>query len=157
MVAIIFILLIVFQIKHFLADYPLQNEFMLGKFKDKGWVIPLATHAGVHAWATFWVSSMFFTGTGFRGLGICISLALLDFTVHFIVDRIKASSKLLGRFKALSALEWNSLNVHPGFTDKDRMNAIRSNKYFWWSLGADQMAHHLTHYLIIYLILKFSF
>ena len=29
----IFILLILFQIKHFLCDFPLQGKYMLGKFK----------------------------------------------------------------------------------------------------------------------------
>jgi hypothetical protein len=30
----------------------------------------------------------------------------------------------------------------------------QGNTLFWWSLGvADQMAHHLTHYLIIWLLL----
>lgn len=32
----LFILLILFQIKHFVADYLLQGEYMLGKFKP-GW------------------------------------------------------------------------------------------------------------------------
>ena len=31
----IFVLLFAFQMKHFLADYPLQNVYMLGKFKEK--------------------------------------------------------------------------------------------------------------------------
>ncbi len=43
------VLLVVFQLKHFMADYPLQNEYMLGKFKAKGWFAPLALHAGVHS------------------------------------------------------------------------------------------------------------
>ena len=30
----IFILLVIFQFKHFIADYLLQNNYMLGKFKD---------------------------------------------------------------------------------------------------------------------------
>lgn len=30
---------------------------------------------------------------------------------------------------------------------------LQSNKFFWWSLGLDQMVHHLTHYIIIYLII----
>lgn len=135
-----FELLIIFQIKHFLADYPLQNEYMLRKFlPDNKYILPLLTHSFVHALFTFLI-----TITYTKNLSLAFSLALLDLTIHFIVDRIKASPKLLGRFQAL--------------TKKDFMNGVteeqkKSNKLFWWSLGLDQTAHHLTHYLIIYLIL----
>lgn len=29
---------------------------------------------------------------------------------------------------------------------------IKSNTYFWWALGLDQMVHHLTHYVFIAMI-----
>ena len=46
-------LMVVFQTKHFLCDYPLQNEYMLGKFKPgSDWVLPLGAHALVHALVT---------------------------------------------------------------------------------------------------------
>lgn len=114
-------LLVVFQLKHFIADYPLQNEYMLGKFKAKGWELPLAAHAGVHALFTF-------------GIILCINpvmalpLAVLDFVIHFGVDRLKAAPNYGGKFKP-------------------------DQKEFWWALGADQMAHHLTHYAIIFVAL----
>jgi hypothetical protein len=42
--------LVAFQIKHFLADFPLQGKYMLGKFKGgTDWVLPLVAHSGVHA------------------------------------------------------------------------------------------------------------
>jgi hypothetical protein len=47
--------------------------------------------------------------------------------IHFIVDRIKSSPKLGGRFKP-------------------------NETYFWWALGADQLAHGLTYILLIYLV-----
>lgn len=116
---------IMYQIKHFICDYPLQTPYMLGKFKP-GWEFlgPLAAHCGVHALFTFTLSSyllwdrestFFFAGW----------LASVDFVIHFIMDRIKAGPKYLGRFKDMY------------------------HKYFWWSLGFDQMVHHLTHYFII--------
>lgn len=122
MVNNIFILLILFQIKHFLADYPFQGKYMLGKFKDGwDWVIPLLTHTFVH---------FLFT------LGICLLvnpslwwLALVDMGIHFCMDRIKAGKKFLGRFKI-------------------------EDKKFWWALGFDQMVHHLTHYFVIYMLIK---
>lgn len=61
---------------------------------------------------------------------LALSVALLDLVVHFTMDRIKAGPKYLGRFKDMY------------------------DKKFWWSLGLDQSVHHLTHYLIIYLLLN---
>ena len=116
----VIILLIIFQIKHFLADYPLQNTYMLGKFKDGwGWVLPLVAHCGVHAWVTLGI--VFFVNPSLWWL------SLVDFSLHFTMDRIKAWKLLLGRFKP-------------------------EQPYFWWSLGFDQMFHHITHYLIIYIL-----
>lgn len=122
----IFILLIIFQIKHFLCDYPLQTRYMLGKF-NAGWsfIPPLALHCTVHAVVTFLIVAAF-TGGDLR---LSTLLAILDFVMHFIQDRIKAGPKYLGRWKP-------------------------DNKYFWWALGQDQMVHHFTHYFIIFLVIR---
>ena len=37
---------------------------------------------------------------------------------------------------------------------KNAEDKLRSNVYFWWALGLDQGVHHLTHYLIIYLVVS---
>lgn len=117
----IFILLIVFQIKHLIADFPLQNEYMLGKFKrGKDFILPLAAHAGVHFVFTFFIVFFFKFD-----IMLALTLALFDFFTHFIIDRIKASPDLLGRW-------------------------IPSQKMFWNMIGVDQMCHHLVHYSIIY-------
>lgn len=116
------LLLIAFQLKHFVCDYPLQTAYMLGKFKGgSGWIEPLAAHAAVHAVSSAAIASLFL-GWGAAAIGA------IDFAVHFIVDRIKASPSMLGRYKP-------------------------TQKAFWNALGADQAAHHLTHYLLIWLIL----
>lgn len=159
----IMILLVIFQIKHFIADYPLQNTFMLGKFKDKGWILPLSAHCGVHAIFTFLISIHF-------SLRLAIICAIIDFVFHFIMDRIKASSKLLGKYQSISKSEYKSLfdskalcedglkTTHPELVKESqrRLHEIeerfRSNTKFWWSLGLDQGVHHLTHYLIIFLL-----
>lgn len=40
---------VAFLIKHFLADFLLQTDWMAaGKDRPKGWLLPLAAHAGVH-------------------------------------------------------------------------------------------------------------
>jgi hypothetical protein len=168
------LLIVIYQIKHFLADYPLQTPYMLGKFKDKGWVQPLATHCAVHSLFTIVIASMY------AGVGLLAScLALFDFTAHFIMDRIKASPKMLGRYTALTKDDFKEHNdVVSQFTQEIRdlslsqetlpmaaevraglnteklewHDRLRSNKLFWWSLGFDQMVHHLTHYVIIAVI-----
>ena len=118
----IFLLLIAFQIKHFICDYPLQGTYMLGKLRDTTLVLPLAAHAAVHATATFLIAIWF-------SLHLAIILAITDFILHFTIDRLKASPNYGGRFKP-------------------------DQTYFWWALGADQMAHHLTHYAFIFVLLQ---
>ena len=117
----IFLLLVIFQLKLFLADYPLQFGYMLGKFKpDRSFFWPLVAHCSVHAAFTLAIVLCFNPGVWW--------LALVDGVIHFFMDRLKAGPKYLGRFKDLYS------------------------KQFWWSLGFDQMVHHLTHYYIIYKI-----
>lgn len=162
----IFLLLIIFQLKHFIADYPLQNAYMLGKFKDKGWVKPLAAHCGVHAVMTFCIALYF-------GLVTALLVSVLDFVLHFTMDRVKASPKLLGRFHALSKGEFMGiisargvaadgvklLSEGPAKEECKKQvveidKRIKSNTYFWWALGVDQMVHHFTDFLIIYILLN---
>ena len=123
MLTTIFLLLGLFQVKHFISDYPLQNQYMLGKFKGgTEWILPLLAHTSVHAIGTF-IIAIFFVS-----FPLAITLAILDFCIHSIMDRIKASPDLLGRFNP-------------------------EQPYFWWALGFDQMIHHLTHYLLIAIII----
>jgi hypothetical protein len=147
-------LLIAFQVKHLLADYFLQTPWMLGKFKP-GWDFlgPLAAHCGVHAFATliiFWLVR--------ADLWLALSLAALDFTLHFLMDRVKASPRMLGRWKPLTAAEMLEAQQvvqaeeSYGVCSWERSNArdrLRGNTRFWWSLGFDQFFHHLTHYGLI--------
>jgi hypothetical protein len=122
----VFLLLVVFQVKHFIADFPLQFPYMLRKL-SAGWefVWPLTLHCTVHAVLT---------------LFICLVvephywwLAILDFVVHFIMDRIKSGPRYLGRFRD-----------------------VTSSK-FWMAFGFDQMVHHLTHFYIIWVLLTHTF
>ena len=117
---LIFLLLVLYQIKHFLCDYPLQTQYMLGKFKGGcEWKLPLTAHAAVHAAGTLVIGLCFAPV-----FGIAMLLALLDFAAHFGIDRLKV--------------------VKGSYSQTD--------KRFWWALGADQMAHHFTHYAIISLL-----
>lgn len=123
MILDIFLLLILFQFKHFIADYPLQTQYMLGKMSKESWIAPLISHVLVHGVFTYLIVIVFT-----QSLWLAIILTILDMTIHFTMDRIKASPYKLGRFKP-------------------------EQPYFWWALGFDQMIHHLTHYLLIYIVI----
>src|SRR5690348_3089163 len=84
------LLLVIFHVKHFFADFVFQNVYMLQKSRpDWNFAIPLAIHCGVHALATLaialWWNPSFWW------------LAILDFVVHFVMDRIKAGPRYFGR------------------------------------------------------------
>lgn len=161
----IYLLLLLFQVKHFLADYPLQGKYMLGKFKKyPDFILPLLAHCGVHAFFTFLIS-YFSTNSWLFSLNV----ALFDLSAHFVVDRIKASPNMLGKFKALSKSEMLQImridkeimegyngcaeNAHKRWT-MEKSEKLRSNTYFWWALGWDQFMHHMTHYFIVWSILN---
>jgi hypothetical protein len=160
MIGTIFALLILFQLKHFIADYPLQGNYMLGKFKP-GWDFlgPLSAHCLVHAVMTFAIT------VWYTPVAVALGLAGLDFVIHFLMDRIKAGPKYLGRFKALNEFEWKAYTkkidkaveeeaIYDCYVAETVFNIRKqSNQFFWWSLGLDQMVHHLTHYLIILIII----
>ena len=118
----VIIILIALQIKHFVCDYPLQSQFMLQKANKDNWVMPLLSHSLVHSIGTFLVF-MFFD------LKIALILSIMDFILHFVVDRIKASPNIGNR--------WSM--------DKPQ---------FWWALGLDQMAHHLINILFVIILIK---
>ena len=114
-------LLVFFQVKHFIADFVLQNVWMLQKSRpDWDFVPPLAIHCGVHAGMTLvavlYVNPMYWW------------LAVLDFVIHFTMDRVKAGPRYLGRY-----------------------HDVRS-KAFWVTFGIDQMVHHLTHLYIAWFL-----
>lgn len=119
-----------FKLKHFLADFPFQTQFMLRKTRERDWVKPLALHCLVHAGLTFLLinvlSSSCFTLSSETTLLIAAKLAAFDFVSHFIMDRVKASPKMLGRF--------NDYRLKP----------------FWLSLGLDQLIHGLSDLFVIW-------
>ncbi len=98
-----FILLIIFQFKHYIADFPLQREYMLRKTLPQwGFVLPLVTHCLVHAALTLIVCLFYAPHLWW--------LSFVDFVVHFLMDRIKSGPRYLGRFNDLKkAGFWNTL------------------------------------------------
>jgi hypothetical protein len=153
----IWLLLVLYQVKHFLCDYLFQTPWMLGKFKAyPDWILPLLAHAGVHGVGTFLIAYAVKPESA-------LWLALLDMVVHFTVDRIKASPNLGGRWKTLSANEYSERLRFSRYSSTDKnllevaqysKKVLKGNTYFWWALGADQMAHHLCHYFIIWRLMQ---
>ncbi len=91
-VSYLFILLIIFQIKQFVADFPLQNRYMLQKTRsDWSFIPPLALHCAIHALITLVIVTFLQPQLWW--------LAIFDFIVHFTMDRIKAGPRYLGRFR----------------------------------------------------------
>lgn len=162
-IEVFLVLLVVFQFKHLVCDYFLQGFYMLGKFKPyPAYILPLLAHVGVHGIATFGIA--LFMGSLPQAIGV----ALLDMGIHFWVDRVKASPEMLGRFKNFSGREFRAMmggGLPYGFADSGNFKEtvvlsdaevkarFKSNKFFWWAMGGDQMMHHLTHYLIIWMLL----
>ncbi len=116
-----FLLLVLFQFKHFAADFPFQSQYMLKKVRP-GWdfVPPLALHCAFHAFLTLSVVWALVPSLWW--------LATLDFAIHFMMDRIKSGPRYLGRYNNLSKKAfWNCL----GF---DQMVHHLTHFYIVWML-----------------------
>ena len=77
------ILIFIFQIKHFVADYLLQGKYMLGKFKSVGWELPLTAHVAVHMAMTFCILIWYLP------IEFALVLSMMDMSIHFLIDRAK--------------------------------------------------------------------
>lgn len=76
-------LMLAFQVKHYLADFVLQTNWMAhGKDSTMGWQLPLTAHAGLHGLGTLCIAAV-------AALRLWW-LALLDIAVHGLIDRGKA-------------------------------------------------------------------
>ncbi len=74
----------VFAVKHVAADFLLQTNAMArGKERPRGWLWPLAAHAGCHAALTLAIVLVVAPRLWW--------LALVDFGVHGVVDRGKSA------------------------------------------------------------------
>ena len=134
----VFILIVAFQLKHYIADYILQFRIKdaIKKFDAEGWIKPLSIHAFHHFGGTFTISTLYLGYCEFCPYSLyfwtlVMSVSILDFVAHFTIDRLKASPNIGGRFH------------YP-------------TKEYFQIMGLDQMAHHLTHYLITFALIYFS-
>ncbi|WP_246318816.1 DUF3307 domain-containing protein [Peteryoungia desertarenae] len=104
---------LIFILKQLLGDFFLQTRWMAsGKESKTDWLLPLAAHAAIHAALTLSICLIFAPHLAW--------LAIVDFIVHFVIDRAKAVTK-----------------ISYGLTADRRA--------YWWLFGTDQTLHHLTH------------
>ena len=120
----IFILLLIFQAKHLIADYYLQFPYMYEtKGQKTNWFEGLYDHASVHAGFTMIIIFGYMIYDGNIHLNLLMYLILFDFVSHFVVDRWKATRE--GGPDTVS---------------------------FWKNLGIDQALHHTVGIIIIWMI-----
>jgi hypothetical protein len=93
-------LYVAFTIKHLLADFIFQTNWMAqGKTQAQGWLAPLAAHAGIHALLTLLLALALLPSLWWLGL--------VDFVVHTIIDRGKAlATRGLGLHETDNAWWW---------------------------------------------------
>lgn len=107
-------LYIVFRLKHFACDFMLQSDWMAltkGKSGKEGYKA-LFSHTLIHAIGTLIIVLAF--------APVLWWLAVVDFVIHSIVDRLKGI-----------------VTLKQGWGTKDT--------FFWWAFGADQELHNYTH------------
>jgi hypothetical protein len=96
--------MVVFAIKHVLADFVLQTAWMAtGKDAKTGWALPLLTHCAIHgALATAILLAL---APRFWWLG------LVDFVVHLIIDRAKGWCSATFNINTEHAWFWTLIGV----------------------------------------------
>jgi hypothetical protein len=93
------LLMAAFTIKQFLADFPLQTEWMArGKERAEKNLAPLAFHAGVHGLLSTIIAVLAVPGLWWLGL--------VDFVVHFAVDFGKSAVSRRTQWKPGDAAFW---------------------------------------------------
>jgi hypothetical protein len=101
----LFVLLVLFQLKHFIADYPLQIQFMLKKFSDKftEWFPALLSHACIHGILTTIIILLVEPSLWYLGF--------LDLITHFTIDLLKASKRIGSRWTPQNKFFWWALGL----------------------------------------------
>jgi hypothetical protein len=108
--------MLLLTLKHVVADFFLQNNWIAtGKDARTGWALPLTVHCLIHGALTTLIIIPFAPKLWFLGL--------VDFAVHFVIDRTKGF--IVSRY-----------DVRP------------DHRWFWWLIGIDQALHHLTGFAL---------
>lgn len=115
--------LLLFMIKHFVCDFPLQAFPWMYRNKGTYGHIGGITHALIHGAATLLLINYVVPSSG---ISLCIGA--LDFVAHYHIDYAKMKTGV--RF-----------NLKPD-----------NSEWFWILLGFDQLLHFLTYYWFITLL-----
>jgi hypothetical protein len=107
-------------VKHFVCDFPLQTSPWM--YRNKGTYMHMGgiAHSAIHAVGT-WLVLFFFIGAQ-----QALLYALLDFVLHYHID-------------------WAKLHLNKRYDWRPD-----NSNWFWILLGFDQLAHHITYFVIIY-------
>jgi hypothetical protein len=123
MTTIIFLLL-AFQVKHFIVDFPMQTPF---QWQNKGTYGHLGgiLHAGLHAAATLAILMLF-------NIPFIASflLALAEGIVHYHID-------------------WAKMNIN-----RAKGWECNKHAQFWVLLGFDQLLHQLTYIALLWAVVE---
>lgn len=111
------LLLLCFQLKHFLVDFVWQSDKQLEAKSIYGKLAGLE-HAGLHALFTYLIL------VHFLDIGSSITLALIDFVLHYHID-------------------WARLHI------SKRNNLTAGDSIYIKWLGFDQFLHQLTYLVIV--------
>lgn len=88
-----------FTLKHFVADFLLQNGWIAkGKDLPEGWPLPLAAHLAIHAGMTFAIALVVAPPLWW--------LAAVDFVIHGVIDRAKSLISQRGGWKIEDQRFW---------------------------------------------------
>jgi hypothetical protein len=120
-----FILLLAFQLKHFVADYPLQNYQMVvekGQYGKAGGIY----HSLIHAVCTLVVLIAFNYIVFPIEYTVVFAVAALEFFIHYHID-------------------WGKMQMSNNLSTKQ--------KAFWNWIGFDQLLHHLTYLGFVWFII----
>lgn len=120
------ILITLFQLKHFAADYPLQNYQMVtekGVYGKRGGIY----HSLIHSALTFTTLGVFNYFVFPIDCTVAIAIASVEFVIHYHID-------------------WFKMQMSRRFTAQD--------KGFWNWIGFDQLLHHLTYAGFAWIVLN---
>jgi len=120
----ILILLISFQIKHFIADYPLQTMEMIrekGKYGRRGGIY----HSLIHSLLTLIIL-----------ISVDLTIIPIDYTVIFAISFVE--------FFIHYHIDWAKKQLTKKYSPEQSK--------FWWATGFDQMLHHFTYIGFVWFI-----
>jgi len=122
---LVLVLLVLFQIKHFVADYPLQTPAMI---RGKGILFnPQGILHSLHHSALTLATLMIFSLVHPVAILLAVIIASAEFFIHYGIDYTKMQYG-----KRLTT----------------------SDPRFWWAIGFDQMLHHLTYLAFAWIVLS---